>query len=349
MSPEASNPDSSQDTQGLDTDRHPEGVRPFTRELDADIAKQLVIPEDPSAIDPVTGNVDFPRLPLDTSSAGEAITPNTASAATENTVSIKEVSPVPRWKKVLAGVLGGTVLAGGGYAVARATGSDAAPEPRAESSATVDPSKSGETSGSPDTVTPETSGVGVPGTTLETLNVPPSAEMLAQAIKPVTVQENQTPEAAIDKLEDLVNVRDLSATIDTAGGLHESTESIALRDRIDAVLFEGGTPHFENNEATNILREAIAVAYWTAEGTGNGPKNEEPTYRKNWTVESITEVAPNTYSAALTISRDTNLEKFDPMIVDNIVDITIEKMTGEVVITQQNGNWVIRSLKMDNA
>lgn len=241
----------------------------------------------------------------------------------------------------VAGVVGAALL-GGGYVAYRSASQvdvlDRAPTSASPSRLEAD---------TPQTSSPEGT-IGVAGTNLDTLNTPPTPELLRDGLQPVTVAEYPTPEASIERFEDLINLRDLSGSIDEAGGLHESAESVAQRNGIDAIIFEGGTPHFDDNESTDTLREALAVSYWYINKTDAGPSNIEATYRKDWVIDGLEQTGADEYSASLSITRSTNLPEFDSLITENINDITNTDLTGEIVIVQQGDAWFVRSLEMHN-
>jgi hypothetical protein len=128
MSPEASNPQGPQETQSLDTTLHPEGVRPFNPDKGdlVDVAPHLEVPQDPSVIDPVTHNVEFDKVEIGPTQA------------------VPETKKPGGWRKWVAGLVGGTVLAGGGVVVGNSLGGDEPTEARDKSVATA-PVKPGET------------------------------------------------------------------------------------------------------------------------------------------------------------------------------------------------------------
>lgn len=133
MSPEASNPQGPQETQNLDTSIHPEGVRPFNPDKGdlVDVAPHLEVPQDPSVIDPVTNNVAFDKVEL----APAPIVPETT-----------ETKKPAGWKKWIAGLVGGAVLAGGGVVAGKAMGGeDPDPTMARDKSAASAPANPGET------------------------------------------------------------------------------------------------------------------------------------------------------------------------------------------------------------
>lgn len=127
MSPEANNPQGPE-TQNLDTSLHPEGVRPFNPDKGdlVDVAPHLEVPADPSVIDPVTRNVEFDKV---------EVTPAPVAP---------EAKKPAGWKKWIAGLVGGAVLAGGGVMAGKALGGDEPTEPRNEPAASA-PANPGET------------------------------------------------------------------------------------------------------------------------------------------------------------------------------------------------------------
>jgi hypothetical protein len=135
MSPEANNPQGPE-TQNLDTTIHPEGVRPFNADKGdlVDVAPHLEVPQDPSVIDPVTRNVEFDKVEL-----------APAPAAPEVLVSPDPETKKPAgWKKWVAGLVGGAVLAGGGVMAGKAMGGNEVTEARDEAVASA-PANPGET------------------------------------------------------------------------------------------------------------------------------------------------------------------------------------------------------------
>lgn len=131
MSPEASKPEAQTQT-GSDKfveGYHPvEGVQPFKQGDLPDVHEEMLkrgVP-DHSPIDPDTLEVPVDKIPLQPS---EEVT-ETAPVKTEN---------APAWKKWIASLVGGAVLAGGGVAIGSALSGDDATEPRVEPAASATP------------------------------------------------------------------------------------------------------------------------------------------------------------------------------------------------------------------
>lgn len=291
------------------------------------------VPEHPGAID--TDTLAFPYTPLE-----KPITPSTT-----------EAEPKKGRRGLIAGIAGtATALALTAGAMIMRSGDDvsATPESKPSSSASPNP---GETSApneseAPQTNTPE-SIIGVAGTTLETINTPPSEALLKEALRPVVAE---TPKEAIKTFEALLNIRDLSGSVNEEGAIAESDASMELRTQIDSFIFENGTPNIHDFDGSdfstglNVMREVIAASYWYHDIAGDGPKDQEPTFRKSWEIVSIDQTGPTQHTAELLITRESNLDQYSPQLTDNISDWEFKDLKGQVTIREQDGKWVISSL-----
>lgn len=195
MSPEASNPQDQgpQNTKDIDTSAHPEGLRRFNEEKGtlADVAPHLEVPDDASPIDPVTGNVEFTKVEL------------TQTEVAPPPVVAPEKKPAG-WKKWVASLVGGAVLAGGGVAAGKAMGGeDNSVEPRSDQSTSALPNTPQE---SP---TPETN-VGTEATgeaIIADLNKKATPEQIQYVIdNPVNIAEAPTVGDALAALSDRLTV-----------------------------------------------------------------------------------------------------------------------------------------------
>ncbi len=239
MSPEANKPETQKPSE-ISTTEHPEGVRPFTADL-ADVHEHLESPDDASAIDPITRSVDFDRIPrAETESRPtEAISADTESRS--------------GWKKWVAGVVGGAVLAGGGFAVHQATGDSERPVD--STSATPNAGEEAETSAAPnaenETPAPETTGtVETTGeTVISGLNKKATPEQVQYVIdNPVNISEAATVGEAFEALGDRLTVLVNSGEPDLDAPLGEvvfTPETEATYEAMGRSFFDVTSPHYD--------------------------------------------------------------------------------------------------------
>lgn len=326
MTPEGPSPQTQAGSDKFIEGVHPtDGVRPFN-EAKGELADPIIhesllergVP-DVSPIDPHTLEVPVDKIPVETKRFGK-----------------KSIAAVT------AGIIG-TAALGLGIALKSSNGDEGerTVSPRPSASAGVEPGQPKPTS--PESVQPETAGVGVAGTTLDTLNVRPSEALWQEALRPVMVSEFPTPESAMEHFEDLINIRNVSAEIDSSGDLTESVASITRRAELDSVLFENGTP--PNYDDPNKLREIIGIEFWFLNEGGGGVQGEIPTWRSHWTIDSVSPVGENEYLIDYSATVETNFHELDPSAGNRIIGIeTINELVETDSLTLENvdGQWFIK-------
>ncbi len=328
------------DQKGAHIDRtaHPEGVRAFKRGDLKDVANQLEVPTNASAINPDTHEVTFDKVPL--------------------------TKPERKRRKGLwvgFGV-GAAAVAAVVAAFVSSGGDNDKPEPT-KTSQSSDPSQSPET-GAPSAET-GTELIGEPSVAFDTLNtnVTPAAELPAEqglesleADFAATVQEaynpvvTDSPQEALTTLWNGYNVRMLSGQVDVSNG-HETAASVANRDRLDEVLFAKGehTGTAAQVENENALRELLAFDIDNIYVLGL-VKDSDPTYREDLEiVGDPTENADGSLTFEVVIHVNTNLgnEGFDTPLQDNFDDLNVTEKPGTITIVQaKDGSWGFSNLSV---
>lgn len=320
MSPEANNPQGPRETQNLDTTIHPEGVRPFNADKGdlVDVAPHLEVPADPSVIDPVTRNVEFDKV---------EVTPVPTAPETEKPAG---------WKKWVAGLVGGAVLAGGGVMAGKALGGEPT-EPRSEPSVSASPepgSAPGEGE-APD----NTTGGENPNETEGTPETPTGGEVVAPVDKYPT---------AIDAIVPLVaQIEAYQNYYGTTKNLTSNPLSEEQKAEHEMMLESVFGPHYADDTlsgfVTNLKEswtEIVGYKSLTQQSIDAGYDDEE-LFTLKTTVSNPTQVGPNIVK--FTALHDANFENNE--IEENMAPeyaASIEKpLEVTAILEQADGAWYI--------
>lgn len=312
MSPESQKPQNTDQESAFNTELHPEGVRAFKQGDLSDVADQLTVHDDISVLSPDTHEVSFDKVPIVEKKSHKGLYASIAGVAAAATAVV-------------------------GFAVAQSGADSEKPQARQTASAPANPGS--EVSNEP--ATPE-AGIGIPGTTLETLNTKPSEALVQEALQPVTVADYPTPEQAVQHFGLLINLRNLSGSVDA--GFEETPESVAQRNQIDSVIFEGTTPTYLEDE--NNLRQLISAELYVMgdKDLNMYPSNDKTgTWRTSWEATSVIQNNGDEYLMAVTENLETNLGEIDVTLQSRMPHINTKQTTGTVDIVKANGEWHIRT------
>lgn len=302
----------------FDTSVHPEGARPFkdgsilpdlAREHpDGTLETNITIPDDVSAVDPQTREVEFDKVPLLPETSAKKRTKGVAAIAAGAVAT------------AVIGGLGAVKLMGGGT---EENPQDARPTTSASSSPNVEPK--------PDKAS------------IDEINKRPSTEQLALAEAPVSSKEYPTVQDAYPALVDRLNTFAMGATIDIdATPPVETPESIASGERMLEAIYGPGYLDRPGMDPTNNwnIRRAVGLEFFFLYDS----EGKEATFRvkADPTVIEPTNVAgaKEAYAVQSTVSTDTNILELDPgQTTLQLPSPTHQRET--IVFLAQDGNWYV--------
>jgi hypothetical protein len=187
--------------------------------------------------------------------------------------------------------------------------------------------------------------VGEPGSTIKNISVYPTQEIIDEALKPVTVKDYPTPQAALDRFADIENVLYLSADIDTESGsseFPESQASIELRQILRKNIYSPEALELRNTRKDE-LPSIIAMELWFINESGAISTDKTATWHREWlTKGSFNEVSDNVFAGVITVRTETNIGELDELASKNYLDIApVVEYDTDVQLSNDGDTWQI--------
>jgi hypothetical protein len=307
MSPDTPKSETTTGSEKFVDGHHPtDGVRPFKQGDLSEVENRLLergVPEI-HTIDPHTLDVPVEKFDLNTP------------------------EKQPGWRKWVAGLVGGAVLAGGGYGAAKlgdgeATSPQTIPEapvasaPATPGEATPTPLEEAEQASAPENSAPEkqNSVVGEANVTLEGANVKVPNELAEQAASPILSSE-YSPREAAELWTQYLNIYLLSATIDPerfdGTQLPESVvQGNAILENLNGTVIDRSENGVDTSDLEK-LRANIANTLHMVNDMGGGKPGSTATYHREYTILGEEPALEGSYTFDTKITVDSNFAEIYP-------------------------------------